>query len=506
MSRYLTDEEYSSLLSENRNLKSQISSLTKGSYIDSEKSKHLRIIKRQEKMISSRDNKIDKLSGELYRANKRIKQLEEKVKQLEDENNKYKIQVNKDYTNSSLPSSSSSFIKKINNSRQKTDRKPGGQLGHKGHPRRSYTPDEIIYLKPDDNILKDNNYIKTDKQIRKQVIDVSLSFKVIEYVADVYINKTDNSRYHQSFPNNINNEVNYGSSIKGLAYLLNNYCNVSIDKIIELFKQLSSDKLILSKGFINNLNKQFSDKSKEELNDLFTTLTKADVLYTDNTNGRVNGKSKFIYVTTDKNKVIYNYADHKGHKGIELTPVSSSLATLVHDHDKSFYSYGKNHQECLAHILRYLESSIENEPDITWSSKMKTLIQEIIHEHKKNNGVFDEKKINEYKSRYKQIIETGLIEYKDNPPNKYYMDGFNLLKRMREYEDSTLYFLNHPQVNYTNNISERLLRKVKRKMKQVTTFRSEDNLSYYLDGLSIIETTKANNNNIYQEICKIFDK
>ena len=136
---------------------------------------------------------------------------------------------------------------------------------------------------------------------------------------------------------------------------------------------------------------------------------------------------------------------------------------------------------------------------------MKALLQEIIHKHKENNGLFDKDDINKIKSRYKQIIKTGLIEYKNNPPNKYFMDGFNLLKRMREYEDCTLYFLNHPQLDYTNNVSERLLRKVKRKMKQVTTFRSEDNLSYYLDGLSIIETAKANNKNIYTEIYEIFN-
>lgn len=136
---------------------------------------------------------------------------------------------------------------------------------------------------------------------------------------------------------------------------------------------------------------------------------------------------------------------------------------------------------------------------------MKQLLQEIIHFHKQNNGIFEKEIIDKYKSQYKQIIHTGLIEYKNNPPNKYFMDGFNLLKRMREYEDSTLYFLNHPQVDYTNNISERLLRKVKRKMKQVTTFRSEDSLTYYCNGLSIIETAKANNKNVYQTIQNCFE-
>ena len=42
-------------------------------------------------------------------------------------------------------------------------------------------------------------------------------------------------------------------------------------------------------------------------------------------------------------------------------------------------------------------------------------------------------------------------------------------------------------------------------MKQVTSFRSDDNLSYYLDGLSIIKTAKANDINIYQKLIAVFE-
>ncbi|MCR4640489.1 MAG: hypothetical protein K5697_00485, partial [Lachnospiraceae bacterium] len=44
--------------------------------------------------------------------------------------------------------------------------------------------------------------------------------------------------------------------------------------------------------------------------------------------------------------------------------------------------------------------------------------------------------------------------------------GFNLQKRLREFQTEHLYFLSHPYIDYTNNISERELRKFKRKQKQ----------------------------------------
>ena len=42
-------------------------------------------------------------------------------------------------------------------------------------------------------------------------------------------------------------------------------------------------------------------------------------------------------------------------------------------------------------------------------------------------------------------------------------------------------------------------------MKQVTSFRSDNNLSYYLDGLSIIKTAKANDINTYQKLVAVFN-
>lgn len=45
----------------------------------------------------------------------------------------------------------------------------------------------------------------------------------------------------------------------------------------------------------------------------------------------------------------------------------------------TFYNYGTDHQECNAHILRYLKDSIDNEPDRTWSTEMQTLMREMIH-------------------------------------------------------------------------------------------------------------------------------
>jgi len=71
------------------------------------------------------------------------RQLYEAASELEDEkgrNLKLRAQMNRDYENSSMPSSKTIKKKKISNSREKTGRKPGGQPGHGGMGEKSRFP------------------------------------------------------------------------------------------------------------------------------------------------------------------------------------------------------------------------------------------------------------------------------------------------------------------------------------------------------------------------------
>ena len=59
----------------------------------------------------------------------------------------------------------------------------------------------------------------------------------------------------------------------------------------------------------------------------------------------------------------------KGHEGVKGTVAEDYQGILVHDHDITFYNYGTDHRECLAHVLRYLKDSMDNEPDRTGIKK-----------------------------------------------------------------------------------------------------------------------------------------
>jgi len=428
------------------------------------------------------------------------------IAELKNTNGKLTAQVNRNYENSSIPSSQKPFHKKISNNREATGRKPGAQPGHEGYRRKTLPPtDEPVILEAPKEIIANPDYYPTGKFVEKQIIDIELSIISTTLRAEIYRSRSTGRRVHAKFPAGINNEVNYGSSVKALAFLLNNYCNVSIAKTTDMINELSNGKISLSTGMVNKLVHEFSTKTENERKAIFDRLVKAEVLYTDATGARVNSHGKAVIVCTTPSEVLYFFKDHKGHEGVKGTPVEFTLNTLVHDHDKTFYNYGSKHQECLAHILRYLLNSKENEPQLTWNSKMHKLLQDIIHAYKESNGKLEKEQINNFKKQYSDILLLGSEEYLQYPPAKWYPEGKNLLNRLGEYDENVLLFLDNPNVGYTNNSSERACRKFKRHQQSMVTFRSQASGEAYCNSLGILETARLNGSNLFITVKDIFE-
>lgn len=461
--------------------------------------------KRILKAEKQRDDALDKVKELQHQFYETAVRLEEE----QGKNLKLRAQINRDHENSSIPSSQTLRKKKIANSREKTGRKPGGQPGHKGHFRKKQEPTRpAVLLPPPEIVLRDNSFKKTSKTIIKQRVGIRMILDVTEYHADVYYSSQTGERVHAPFPTGVIDDVNYDGSIRAFLFLLNNDCCTSIDKSRQFLSDLTGGKLNISKGMVSRLSREFALKTEAERRSAYADMLLSPVMHTDSTNGRENGKGCQIYVcATPEGKALYFAREKKGHEGVKGTVTEDYQGILVHDHDRTFYNYGTDHQECLAHVLRYLKDSMDNEPDRTWNKEMRSLVQEMIHFR---NGLQpseepDPHKVSEFEERYRKILETARKEYEDVPANDYYRDGYNLFLRMEKYMRNHLLFLHDLRVPATNNEAERLLRNYKRKQAQAVTFRSFESIDYLCQCMSMLVLMRLEEpENIFDRVSRIF--
>jgi len=457
-----------------------------------------------------------KLEDAKARALEKTRELYEAQSQLEEEkgkNQKLTAQVNRDYENSSTPSSMNPNRKKITNNREKSGKKPGGQPGHKPQPRRKQTPTEVIAIPVPEEYLNPAIYELTGKMIEKQMVDVHLSMTVRHFVTPEIRNRLTGARVSAEFPGGLVDDVTYGGSVKSLALLLMDHCNVSTEKVSDIMCDLTGGALRLSTGFINKLPKEFSQKTEPEQKAAYSDLMVSPVMNIDFTTAKVNGENKYVLVCATPLTVLYFAREHKGFQGVAGSPIQDYMHTLVHDHESTFYNYGKNHQECLDHILRYLKDSVQNEKHLKWNALMRGLIREMIHfrkhldpEDKRDPDKIDPDRVRSLIERYDEILEIARSEYEYEPPTKYYKDGFNLYLRMKKYKDEHLLFLHDRRVPHTNSLAERLLRVYKRKQHQVMCFRSFGGLETLCDTLGVIATLRSQGRNLFTSVAEMFDR
>ena len=122
-----------------------------------------RLYERSIKAEAQRDaayDKITEMRRETY-------QLAAELEEEKGKNQKLAAQSNKDFENSSLPSSARPIRKrKIPNSREATGRKPGGQPGHPGHGRKKQSPFQTVLLQPSPEILDDPDLKRPKRRSR----------------------------------------------------------------------------------------------------------------------------------------------------------------------------------------------------------------------------------------------------------------------------------------------------------------------------------------------------
>ena len=356
-----------------------------------------------------------------------------------------------------------------------------------------------------------NHTVETET-IKRDVVSIEIIVHTTQYVGKKTKCPCCGKEYMPKFPENVKNVLNYDEKIKSFMVFLNTYCNVPNRKVKEFFGFLSNGKIDMSPTTVLNTVNQFSKKSKGILKKIKKILLKKPVINEDETPIDVNGKqNSAIGIFTKDLTLIEAFVNRKLESFEEMGILDRYIGTVCHDHNNIHKSFIQSKQaECNFHILRYCKAEYEIHKRGSIKNVMNYLLElnEIVEREKaegKTRVTVEE--YEEYKRKYLKLLDAWDKEFTENVKNKnskYYQSEKNLKARMREYADDHLIFLTDFRIDFTNNLAERGLRKIKGKLKVMGTFRSLESAKNYCGAISIIDTAIKQKLNIGNTIESIF--
>ena len=183
-------------------------------------------------------------------------------------------------TNSSFPSSGDLASKKKNNSRKETDRKSGGQPGHKGCTLNQVpNPDTTVKCSPEScecGHTFDGSEEFIDS-IRRQVFDIPKPVvTVAEYVSEKYRCPVCGEIHAGDFPAGVTASAQYGNNIQAYVVSMMNYQLLPYKRTAEMFENLFS--IGISEGTLRNIQFRFHQTVQEPLEEIKQEILNSDIV------------------------------------------------------------------------------------------------------------------------------------------------------------------------------------------------------------------------------------
>jgi len=450
-------------------------------------------------MISKEElRKLDKeeLVDLVYDLLIKVDALTRMVEELQNEIKRLKTPKNSG--NSSLPPAQDLFRYKNQSLREKSDKKSGGQTGHKGETlRMSAAPDKIVVHWPD-ALCRRCGRIHTSEQGeltgKRQVIDIPfIQASVVEH--QVYQRKCSCGYVSTgNFPAEVTAPVQYGNNLVALTAYLSSRQYVPYSRLTELIKSITN--ISMSEGTIFNLLNKAANMVLPIYEGIKKEISNATAVGGDETGVKV-GKNKFWAWTWQTMPATYIViSKSRGFVTVENTfPQGFGNATFVSDSlSAQLKTPAKRHQLCLAHLLREL-NYFEQIYHHKWATEMKDLLTRAI---KLKDTMTPEQYTGSFDQRTAVINEFDILVNQTLPNIVSKILPFQ--NRLRKRKHQVFNFLFYPDVPYDNNGSERAIRNIKVKQKVSGSFRSERGAEIFAVLRSVVDTIIKKGGNPFESI------
>ena len=391
-------------------------------------------------------------------------------------------------SNSGKPPSSDGLKKpaRVRNLRERSGKKPGGQMGHKGETLRQVTdPDVVIdHYPPACSTCGVGLDLETSVgHSVRQVFDLPepQPLVVTEHRAHDCQCTACGAKTRAPFPDGVNAPVQYGARITAFVIYLLHYQLLPENRLAALMADLFGVKV--AAATIARMSRTCAERLRGFAATVRDLVAGAQVKHMDEKGFRIGGKTQWLHVASTALLTFYRVCAKRS------SLLANVAGIVVHDHWKPYYTMqGVRHALCNAHHLRELKALVEIEKE-EWARKMQRLLRRACHvtNRARERGVpIKPRLIDCFERRYDAILAEGLVFHEAQAPlvraaikgggkrrgRAPRRTGHNLLLRLATRKNDTLRFLRDATVPFTNNQAERDARMMKLRQKISGGFRS----------------------------------
>lgn len=439
-----------------------------------------------------------------------ITDLTVRVKELED-------RLASDSHNSSKPPSSDLSKKKTQSLREPSGKRPGAQPGHAGHTLRPVDePDQVIIhpLVQCQVCGVELSAVPAVEYECRQVFDLPpVKVEVTEHRVEIKPCPECGATSAGDFPPGVNNLVQYGAGIKGLAVYLMNYQLLPYRRTREMLEDLLGQPV--AEGTLQAALAHCGEELVETEARIKTGVQQSAQAHFDETGLYMEGKRQWLHVASTAQ--LTHYAPHakRGHLATdEIGILPGFRGRAMHDGYRSYLSYDCEHALCNAHHLREL-TFVEEQSGQAWAGTMKSLLMEIKRAVEATGAdghtQLDPILIQDFAQRYEEILQEGFAVQSSSPalatgrrgPKKQ-TKAKNLLDRLSRYRRETLAFMYDFDVAFDNNLAERDLRMMKVQQKISGCFRTSDGATTFCRIRSYVSTIRKQGHNVLFALKNVF--
>ena len=459
-----------------------------------------KLLKRIDELLAS----VEDLSKQLEEARQQHEMDEAKIVALEKKIEELTARkVKKDSHNSSMPPSSDGYAKPAPKSlREKSGKKAGGQIGHKGSGMQiKMEPNEVRQHLPGQCSGCPNEgkctYSCTGTHY---VYDIEVNTKLIAHkILATNCPLAGNARIEGAFPAEATSPKQYGTKLQALIGSLLTVGYVSVERTKQFVEGLG---IPISTGTVQNMMDQCVQATAPGTEYIRGKIASFSELNCDETGVKVNGKLHWLHCVCTSQWSYFVIHAKRGSEAMDECGIIPALdnCTLIHDFWASYLKYNNvDHAFCNAHIERELVYAYESTHQ-NWAKQLKELLSEMCGRRHQlcaaGSEAFPPDELAGYYDKFDLYIQAGLeqnpVTGRESGKRGRIKKGKTrcLLERLRDYKFNILRFAKDWSIPFTNNEAERSIRFTKVKAKVSGGFRTMKGAEGFASVMSFVSTAK----------------